>query len=218
MSSLILKSKTHCPMKFFLKYFLNLSVISLLSSVNAQNLDYLERNPIYDYSEINLNHTDTVPDFGIAINKLKIMGTVYKNDGTTPAKNILIYIEQADEKGNYAIETYKGKRFMKHRAWVKTDNDGNYTFFTFIPGAAIDPITFPKRRGLKKIYPVVKETNKSEYNLDALLFNDDPKLTKTCRKKLKRKGIDCILTPSKIGNIQVVEKNYILEDVRSVSK
>ena len=205
-------------MKFFLKCLSILSVISFFSFVSAQNLNYLDRNPIYDYSEINLNHTDTVPGFNIAINKLKIKGTVYENDGTTPAKNIIIYIEQADEKGNYAIETYKGKRFMKHRAWIKTDNDGNYTFFTFIPGAAIDPITFPKRRGLKKIYPVVKETNKPEYNLDALLFNDDPKLTKTCRKKLKRKGIDCILTPSKIGNIQVVEKNYILEDVRSVSK
>ena len=205
-------------MKFFLKYFLVLSSFFFFSNISAQNLNYLNRNPIYDYSEVNLNHTDTVPGFERAINKLKIMGTVYENDGITPAKNILIYIEQADEDGNYAIKTNKGKRYMKHRAWVKTNDNGVYVFFTFIPGAAIDPITFPKRRGLKKIYPVVKEINKPEYNLDALLFNDDPKLTKTCKKRLKRKGIDCILTPSKIGDLRVVEKNYILEDFRSASK
>ena len=97
-------------MKFFLKYFLVLSSFFFFSNISAQNLNYLNRNPIYDYSEVNLNHTDTVPGFERAINKLKIMGTIYENDGITPAKNILIYIEHADEDGNFDLRKKDDKQ------------------------------------------------------------------------------------------------------------
>ena len=203
----------------------NLFVLVLLSclsfvetTLEAQNSNYLTRNPIYDYTEIRINNIDTIAGYLTSKDKLKITGFIYQSDGVTPAKDVLLYIEQADENGDYQIKTKDNKRYMYNRAWIKTDESGQYTFFTFIPGAAIDPITYPKRRGLKKIYPVIKETTKTEYNLDALLFNDDALLTNSCRKRLKRKGIDCILEPKKVGNLLVVKRDIILEENTTASR
>lgn len=188
------------------------NIISAQDSVN----DYQTRSPIYDYSENNLNNTDTIPGFQSKANKLKITGIIYQSDGVTPAKDVILFIEQADDKGDYQVKEKNNKRYMHHRAWVKTDANGHYTFYTFVPGAATDPITFPRRKGLKKIYPILKETGKPEYNMDTMLFDDDPLLTKACRKRLKRKGIDSIMKPEKQGDLLVVTKDIVLE-VDSVS-
>ena len=182
----------------------------ILSAQESDNTT-LNQNPIYDYSEKHLNNTDTIPGFLGTDQKLKITGTIYLNDGVTPAKNVLLYIEQADENGNYQIQTKNNKNYMLHRAWIKTGEDGKYTFYTFVPGGAIDPITFPRRRGLKKIYPIIKTTIQPEYNLDALLFDNDPLLTKACRKKLNRKGIDSILKLQKTDDLWVVTRDIVLD-------
>ena len=203
---------------FTLLCFAYLSGSFITLSAQESDNDYLKRNPIYDYSESQLNNTDSIPGFETSANKLKISGTIYESDGVTPAKDVLLYIEQADEDGDYQIKTENNKRYMQHRAWVKTDVNGQYTFFTFVPGAAIDPITYPRRRGLKKIYPIIKESNKTEYNLDALLFDNDPQLTKTCRKRLKRKGIDSIIKPEKNGNLLIVTRDIVLEDNTTASR
>lgn len=184
------------------------NTISAQASVN----DYQNRSPIYDYSEKNLNNTDTIPGYQSKVDKLKITGTIYQSDGVTPAKDVILFIEQADDEGDYQIKEKNNKRYMYHRAWVKTDVNGHYTLYTFVPGAATDPITFPRRKGLKKIYPILKEADKPEYNLDALLFDDDPLLTKACRKRLKRKGIDSIMKPVIQGNLLVVNKDIVLEE------
>jgi len=175
------------------------------------SVDYKKRNPIYDYSENELNNTDTIPGFETKQNKLKITGIIYESDGVTPAKDVILFIEQADDNGDYQIKTKDNKRYMHHRGWVKTNAEGQYTFYTFVPGAAIDPITFPRRRGLKKIYPIIKEPGKPEYDINAFLFEDDPLLTKSCRKRLKRKGIDSILKPERQGDILVVTRDIVLE-------
>lgn len=174
--------------------------------------EYEKRNPIYDHSEKLLNNTDTIPGFEAKLHKLKITGTIYESDGVTPAKNVILFIEQADDNGDYQIREENNKRYMYHRGWVKTDADGHYTFYTFVPGAAIAPITFPRRKGLIKILPTIKEEGKPEYYLEAFLFDNDPLLTKACRKRLARKGIDCILKPEKQGDILVVTKDITLKE------
>jgi len=177
--------------------------------------DYEKRNPIYDYSENQLNNTDTIPGFELKVNKLKITGTIYESDGVTPAKDVILFIEHADDNGDYQIKTKDDKRYMHHRGWVKTNADGQYAFYTFVPGAAIVPITYPRRKGLKKILPTIKEEGKPEYYLDALLFDNDPLLTKACRKRLKRKGIDNILKPEKKGDILVATRDIVLKQKHS---
>jgi protocatechuate 3,4-dioxygenase beta subunit len=185
----------------------------LLSAQESAN-----NSPFYNYSENQLSNTATIPGFETKVNKLKITGTIYQSDGITPAKDVILFIEQADDNGDYQIKTKNNKRYMHHRGWVKTNADGQYTLYTFVPGAATDPITFPRRKGLKKIYPIIKEAGKAEYNADAFLFDDDSALTKSCRKRLARKGVDSILKLEKQGDMLVANRDIVLEEDATASR
>ena len=176
-------------MKNLLNYLCFVCLIGSFHTISAQDLakasdeipsDYLKRNPIYDYTEPNLNNIDSIPGFESKNEKLMITGIIYKSDGKT--------------------------RYVNHRGWVKTDADGRYTFYTFIPG------NFLNNRELKHIHPTIKESGKPEYELDAFLFDNDPFLSKSCRKRLAKKGIDNILKPEKKESMFVVTKDIILED------
>lgn len=141
--------------------------------------NYKKRSAIYDYTEVNLNNTDTIADFEAKAEKLKITGTIYHSDGITPAKDVILYICQPDENGNFQLKKDdKRKRFVQHRAWIKTDADGKYTFYTFMPGKLL------RTKELKQILRTIKEPGKQEQELTPFFFNDDPlipSLTLACR-------------------------------------
>ena len=150
--------------------------------INAQKSE--KRSPIYDYSELTLNNTDTIPDFDIKPNKLKITGTIFENDGKTPAKDVILYICQPDEDGNYELKKDSNRnRYIHHRAWIKTDADGRYTFYTFMPGKN----RYVKE--LKQIQRIIKVPGQPEQEINAFFFNDDPliaDLTLECRAQVVR--------------------------------
>lgn len=183
-----------------------LSAQNMVVNSDENTLSYLDRSPLYDYVENQLNNTDSIPDYQTKSDKLKITGVIYQSDGVTPAKDVILYISQPDEHGNYELKKENGKRYVYHRGWVKTDADGRYTFYTFIPG------NFLRNRELKHIHPIIKEAGQPEYELDALLFDNDPFLSKSCRKRLEKKGIDNILKVEKVDSMFVATKNIILED------
>lgn len=167
--------------------------------------DYQERHPIYDYNDLQLKNTDTIPDFNSKDDKLKVTGTIYLSDGVTPAKDVILFIEQPDENGNFDLREDNEKRYVHHRAWVKTDGDGKYTFYTFVPG------NDRRYNQLQQIFPVIKEPSKTEYEIDTFLFEDDPLLSKRCRKKITKKSHSSrILSPKKEDGILVAERNIIL--------
>ncbi len=166
--------------------------------------DYLTRNPVYDYDVLQLSNTDSIPGFESKQEKLKITGTVFLSDGITPAKDVILYIQQANEKGDYEMKTQDGKRYVHHRAWVKTGADGRYTFYTFVPGNY-------NRSKYKYIHPVIKEAGKQEYALEAFLFDNDQSLSKYCRKRLAKRGIDTILKIEEKDQMFVAVKNIILK-------
>ena len=199
-------------MKKLIAPILLLCFMSTCNMIIAQDssTDFKERNPIYDYSENQLNNTDTISDFNSKSNKLKITGTIFESDGITPAKDVLLFIEHADENGDYQIKTENDKRYVQQRGWIKTDSDGQYTFYTFVPGSAFEPITYPRTREMKQIFPVIKESGQEEYDLEAFLFDDDPLLTKRCRTKLTRTGIANVLKLVKQDDIFIATKNIIL--------
>lgn len=181
----------------------------LIAQESASNLetipsDYMERSPIYDYSERQLNNVDSIPDFETKSAKLKITGTIYKSDGVTPAKDVILYISQPDENGDYEMKMSNNKRYVHNRGWIKTDADGKYTFYTFVPGK------YYRNGEFKVINPIIKEPGKPEYNMYSFLFDDDPALTKSCRKKLERKGIDTILKLDKKEGLFVAQKDIVL--------
>ncbi|MEZ4802585.1 MAG: hypothetical protein R2797_07400 [Gelidibacter sp.] len=194
---------------FSVSFIIGFQTLNAQESANASEeipTNYLDRSPLYDYSESNLNNTDSIPDFESKMDKIKISGTIYMADGVTPAKDVILYISQPDENGDYELKTDNGKRYVYHRGWVKTNADGQYTFYTFIPGS------FLHNRELKHIHPIIKESGKPEQELDAFLFDNDPFLSKSCRKRLAKKGIDNILKVEKQETMFVATKDIVLED------
>ena len=160
---------------------------------------------IYDYGERTLNNTDSIPDFVSKQNKLKISGTIFENDGITPAKDVILYICQADEDGDFVLKRDSNrKRYVYHRAWVKTDSDGQYTFYTFIPGHN------PYVKELKQIERIIKVPGQAEQVLNPYFFNDDnliPDLSLACRAQV----VQSILKLEKKDGIYVATRDIKLD-------
>lgn len=173
--------------------------------------NYKKRSPVYDYKEVNLNNTDTIPDFDSKQNKLKISGIIYQSDGITPAKDVILYFSQPDENGDYQMKKDEHrKRYVHHQGWVKTDADGRYTIYTFMPGKYI------RSKELKQIHRVIKEPGKAEYEISSFFFNDDPiipDLTLACRAK----AVQSMLRLEKEGNMLVATKDIKLnKDIKNL--
>ncbi|HNQ26894.1 MAG TPA: hypothetical protein PKL92_03140 [Aquaticitalea sp.] len=184
------------------KLFTLVLVIGCMAPVQSL---FSQTSAFNDYIEETLNSSDTIPDFEIKKEKLMITGTVYENDGVTPASDVILYMFQPDENGLYDLKRENGKRYVRHRGWVKTDANGNYAFYTFVPG------NYLNNRELKHIHTMVKAPGKEEKALEALLFDNDPFLSKHCRKRLAKKGLEnSILKLDKKESMFVAVNNIVL--------
>lgn len=162
---------------------------------------------IHEYGSKILSAIDTLPKYQDTEPKLKISGTVFQQDGKTPAEDIILYIYQTNRKGIYekrGDEKGWAKRHGFIRGWVKTGKDGNYTFYTFRPGA------YPGRNEPEHIHLTVKEPARNEYYLDDYVFEDDPLLTKSEREKLRNRGGSGLVMPTLANNILTVKRDIIL--------
>ena len=207
------KFMLHICLVFFLSA--NYSVTAQGSNKNSdQSSDnILETNTFYDYDADRLTHTDTIPGFETNQNKLKISGTIYKSDGVTPAKDVILYIEQADENGNFDVRKKADIKYVYNRGWIKTDSNGNYTFYTYIPG------NDRRYNQMQMLFPIIKEPSKPEYEIATFLFDEDPLLSKLCRKRLAKKGdISRILKLKKENGLFVTHKNIILQEGLAMAK
>lgn len=186
-----------------------MTLIYFLCALSSCTILYAQKNEktsaIYDYGERTLNNTDSIPDFVSKQNKLKISGTIFENDGITPAKDVILYICQADEDGDFVLKRDSNrKRYVYHRAWVKTDSDGHYTFYTFIPGHN------PYVKELKQIERIIKVPGQAEQVLNPYFFNDDhliPDLSLACRAQV----VQSILKLEKKDGIYVATRDIKLD-------
>ncbi|MEZ2414451.1 intradiol ring-cleavage dioxygenase [Muriicola sp. E247] len=162
---------------------------------------------IYEYGDMRLSSTDTLPDFKTTEPKLKITGTVYQNDGKTPASNVILYVHQTNRKGIYPTKGNEIGWARRHgyiRGWIKTAGDGKYTFYTFRPAS------YPNRSEPEHIHLTVKEPDKNEYYVDSFVFEDDPLLSKSTRAKLDNRAGSGIISPVFQNGILVAERDIIL--------
>ncbi|CAN5371316.1 hypothetical protein BH23BAC2_BH23BAC2_26430 [soil metagenome] len=162
---------------------------------------------IFEYGNKTLTSTDTLPQFQQNNPKLKITGTVFKKDGKTPARDVILYIYHTNKNGVYETKGNEmgwAKRHGYIRGWAKTGKDGKYTFYTSRPGA------YPDGNEPEHIHLTVKEPHKNEYYLDDYLFDDDPFLTEEIRGKLKNRGGLGIMKPKNEPGIITIERNIIL--------
>jgi len=198
-------------------FFLS-SIIAISYTLTAQeyastsNEVYIVNSDHSSIEEVDMprwSNVDTIPDFDAKQNKIKITGTIYEKDGVTPAKDVILSIYQTNEIGDFVLVKNETKeKEIYHSARIKTEADGQYTFYTFMPG------TTHRSNELKKIHTTIKEQEKEEYGMYAFVFDNDPLLNKLCRNKLAKRGIDTILKfeTEKENGINVATKNIILTD------
>jgi protocatechuate 3,4-dioxygenase, beta subunit len=149
---------------------------------------------LFEYGLKKLSWIDTLPDFNEPEPKLEISGTIYQTDGKTPAKDVILYLYHTDQKGIYpqrGNETGWGKRHGYIRGWIKTNEDGQYKFYT------LRPASYPISRAPQHIHPTIKEPGKNEYYIDEYLFADDPFVDENVRASQQKRGGSGIITLSK---------------------
>ncbi len=203
----------------------------LLLSTCQQKIDQLSRTEdrhvgggcegceaTLEYDPGRISAIDSLPDTGTDAPLLKVTGSVYHNDGLTPAPDVVIYMYHTDLNGDYLIRNSvenglslnarnKGLWADKHgsyRGWVRTDEDGRYTFFTQRPG---------HYSGLKDpahIHMFVKEPGVAPYYIDDLLFADDTLLSAHVIESQTERGGTGIVKPVEENDKWVVERNVIL--------
>lgn len=147
-----------------------------------------------------------LPDWNDKGRKLAVNGVVYKADGS-PASNVIVYVYHTDQTGIYPTQGDEkgwGKRHGYLRGWMKTNEKGEYKFFTLRPAA------YPGRQAPEHIHITIKEPDKNEYWVDEYVFDDDPLLTDKERKNCQDRGGSGILKVKDVGNMLKAERNIYL--------
>ena len=160
-----------------------------------------EQAPSFD----KLSWIDTLPDFREIGPKMVISGIIYKADGKTPASNVILYVYHTDQTGRYTSkdgQTGWAKRHGYIRGWMKTNEKGEYKFYT------LKPAHYPGSNIPAHIHPIIKEPDKNEYWIDEYLFDDDKFLTTAERKKNRNYG--------GYGILELEEKDGILYGERNI--
>jgi protocatechuate 3,4-dioxygenase beta subunit len=110
---------------------------------------------------------------------LRVHGTVYRADGTTPAAGVILYVYQTDDTGVYAKKRGDDPRI---RGWMRTDADGRYEFLT------IRPAPYPSRTEPAHIHTQIWGTNVPVHSNVVLLFEGDPLIRPKERKESEALG------------------------------
>lgn len=141
--------------------------------------------------------------------RLVLTGRVFRPDGRTPARGVVIYIHHTNANGVYPSgpdDTGWARRHGYLRGWVVTDDAGRYRFDT------IRPRPYPSRSDPAHIHMTVKEPNRREYWIDEVVFTDDTLVTSSFRKRQQNRGGSGIVTPRRNNaGVWLVQRDITLE-------
>jgi protocatechuate 3,4-dioxygenase beta subunit len=148
-----------------------------------------------------------MPGFSSNGSRLKLTGKIYKNDGKTPAGDVILYIYHTNKKGIYekrGDETGWGRRHGYMRGWIKTDSEGKYTFYTIKPGS------YPNSKEPAHIHGIILEPNGYYYWIDEWQFKDDPLLEINKEREDKARRGSGIVELKSEENILTAERDIVL--------
>lgn len=121
-----------------------------------------------------------IPPEGEAGEPLIVSGTVFKENGRTPAAGVTIYAYHTNAAGIYPKRTPNdGRPQWRHgylRGWMRTGRDGRYEFRT------IKPAAYPGRNEPAHIHLTISAVNHPEYS-GTIWFADDPLITPELRAR-----------------------------------
>lgn len=126
-----------------------------------------------------------IPTSGEPGERLVIEGTVFEEDGTTPAAGVLVYAYHTNSAGVYpkrGDETGNGRRHGYLRGWLRTGADGRYRIETIRPGP------YPTGGPPAHVHMTVQPPGEDERYIDDVVFEDDPRLTSAERARLRGRG------------------------------
>jgi protocatechuate 3,4-dioxygenase beta subunit len=156
-----------------------------------------------------LNSTDTSAGWAEKGKKLLVTGTVYKQDGRTPAQNVIIYYWQTDNNGLYSPAQGMNEAARRHghlRGWIQTGENGKYSIYT------VRPAPYPNDVIPAHIHLSIKEPDvDNEYYPDDLNFDDDTLLNPYLKKypQENRGGSGVVMVLLK-DDIQIAEHDIVL--------
>ena len=162
---------------------------------------------VYEYGQQVLTATDTFPEFEQHQSQLYVTGTVFQADGQTPAAGVILYAYHTNREGIYPKKGNEKGMARRHgylRAWVKTNANGQYSFYTFKPGS------YPSRTEPAHIHLIVKEPGLDEYWIDSIEFEDDPLLTATMREGKRQRGGNGIVRLRTKGGMLLAQRDIVL--------
>lgn len=163
---------------------------------------------IFEYGNKPLHPVDTLPQFLFSTNKLKVTGTIFKEDGKTPAEDVILYIYHTDSTGVYPTQGGEKDWARRHgylRGWVKTGANGRYTFYT------TRPAIYPSRQAPAHIHATLLEPGGKYYYLQDYHFACDELLTAAeLQPQAPRGGTSGLLTLHKEGDMWIGERDIIL--------
>ena len=197
-------------MKKSIQTILIVILLTIASACNSQDKSYSKPiligtcegcEAIFEYQSAKLKSIDTLADYKDDGQKMRISGTVYKPKGKEPAPNVILYVYHTNQKGIYENKFNKTNWEKRHgyiTGWIKTNDKGEYSFFTLKPG------TYPSRTEPAHIHLTVLEPNGKYYWLDSYFFDDDPLLKdKKTTSQSARGGNNGILHLNKEGDLLV---------------
>ena len=152
---------------------------------------------VYEGMPKNLSWQTVIADSAESGELLEIAGTIFKKDGKTPAKDVILYIYHTNNKGYYEPtknQTGWARRHGHLRGWVKTDEKGRYAIRT------IRPTPYPNGSDPAHIHCIIKEPDKNEYWIDDYFFEGDPLITGGIRNRLQKRGGSGIIQLTKNGD------------------
>ncbi len=189
---------------------LTLIIASILSTTLSFSQGKLIGGPcegceaVFEFGNRELSPVDTLPEFESEGIQIKVTGTVYKEDGKTPAEGVILYVYQTNEKGVYpkkGNETGWARRHGYIRGWAKTDTEGRYTFFTQKPHFyGNEPA---------HIHLTILEPDGRYYYVEDFLFEGDKKLSKQRINDPKPRG-------GSNGIMRMEEEGAILKGQRTI--
>ncbi|MGK7391790.1 MAG: intradiol ring-cleavage dioxygenase [Candidatus Cyclobacteriaceae bacterium M2_1C_046] len=158
---------------------------------------------VLEFGDRTLSAIDTLPDFEEYDPKMKLSGTIYKPDGKTPASDVVLFIYHTNPEGKYpkrGDETGLAKKQGYIRGWVKTDAEGKYTFYTFLPGSYSS--------NESHIHAVILEPDGKYYFIDDYNFEGDPNFNTSYKRK--NRGGSGIVELHKKDQLLIGKRDIIL--------
>lgn len=195
--------------------FITFLISSLFSCQGQNNLSPEQATSIPENDDFifigmpkNVNAVDTCEAWNQEGQKILITGTIYKNDGKTPAPDVILYYYHTNINGQYPRREGYHKSVAAHgymKGWVKTGADGRYAIYT------VKPQSYPNSDIPAHIHPYIKEPNmEKSYYIDDFFFDDDTLLTGAYRKNMENRGGTGVLRLLQGDGLQIGERDIIL--------